>query len=63
MRDDTVKMAKLLEAFDLQQKVIEEQSTIIDRLYTLLSLHISAEELENLEVTRDMRALANKTAE
>lgn len=44
----TNRINELLDAFGDQSKIIRRQNDIIDRLFTLLSMHLSSEELADL---------------
>lgn len=45
----TSRINELLDAFGDQSEIIRKQSDIIDRLFTLLSMHLSGEELADLD--------------
>ena len=44
----TSRINELLDAFGDQSEIIRKQNDIIDRLFTLLSMHLSSEELVDL---------------
>lgn len=52
MRDEMVQ--RLLAAFDRQQEIIEAQCGIIDQLYRLAAMHVSAEELMESDITKEI---------
>ena len=45
----TSRINELLDAFGDQNEIIRKQNDIIDRLFTLLSMHLSSEELADLD--------------
>ncbi len=45
----TSRINELLDAFGDQSEIIRKQSDIIDKLFTLLSMHLSSEELADLD--------------
>lgn len=45
----TSRINELLDAFGDQSEIIRKQNDIIDRLFTLLSMHLSSEELADLD--------------
>lgn len=42
----TSRINELLDAFGDQSEIIRKQNDIIDRLFTLLSMHLSSEDLQ-----------------
>ena len=45
----TSRINELLDAFGDQSEIIRKQTNIIDKLFTLLSMHLSSEELADLD--------------
>ena len=45
----TSRINELLDAFGDQNEIIRKQNDIIDRLFMLLSMHLSSEELADLD--------------
>lgn len=45
----TSRINELLDAFGDQNEIIRKQNDIIDKLFTLLSMHLSSEELADLD--------------
>lgn len=45
----TSRINELLDAFGDQNEIIRKQNDIIDRLFALLSMHLSSEELADLD--------------
>lgn len=55
MKDEQVR--KLLAAFDRQQLIIKEQSEIIDRLFEIVALHVSASEA--VEIGKEIKRVVD----
>ncbi len=45
----TSRINELLDAFGDQSEIIRKQNDIIDKLFTLLSMHLNSEELADLD--------------
>ena len=45
----TSRINELLDAFGDQSEIIRKQNGIIDKLFTLLSMHLSGEEIADLD--------------
>ena len=58
----TSRINELLDAFGDQSEIIRKQNDIIDRLFTLLSMHLSSEELADLKYTVATENCADRTA-
>lgn len=56
-------MDGIMDAVEMQSKVIKLQADIIDELFIVLLQHISAEEAEKLAVTDKIKEAANLHAE
>lgn len=57
----TSRINELLDAFGDQNEIIRKQNDIIDRLFTLLSMHLSSEELADLdEETKEVKASSER---
>ena len=62
MMGDAIREIKL-ELFESQSEIIRIQSEVIDDLFRLLSMHMEAEELDNVPVVEKINRAASLRAE